>query len=340
MSNISSLEKGGLSSEGRLALLRKMVQIRRFEESCAQAFMHAKIKGFCHLYIGEEAVAVGTISALGEGDSVITAYRDHGHALARGLSAKECMAELFGKRTGCSKGKGGSMHLFSKEKNFFGGHGIVAGQTPLGLGIAFAHKYLETGKVTLCYLGDGAINQGVFHESMNMAKLWDIPVIYVIENNQYAMGTSVEKSSAGKVLADRGKGYGMEGIVVNGMDVEEVRKAALETVEKVRGNFKPILMEIKTYRYRGHSMSDPGTYRTREEIEKYKESDPILLYRARLMDEGVLTQEVFEKMEAEVDAEIDEALSFAEESSEPEIEEIYDDIFSPETQIEEIKRFF
>jgi pyruvate dehydrogenase E1 component alpha subunit len=327
-----------LQPEQKLALLRQMLLIRRFEEKAAQAFMQAKIKGFCHLYIGQEAVAVGTISALEADDAVITAYRDHGHALARGMTARECMAELFGKQTGCSKGKGGSMHFFSAEKHFYGGHGIVGGQTPLGTGIAFAQKYLGTNRVTLCYLGDGAINQGCFHEALNLAALWKLPVIFIIENNEYAMGTSVARSSAGEPLIKRADGYDMAGIVANGMDLDDVRAKTAEAVHLARTESQPTLMEIKTYRYRGHSMSDPGNYRTREEIEKHKERDPILIYRARLMDEGILTQEAFEKIDNEVHAEAQDAYDFADQSPEPAVEEIYDDIFSPEDQIPEIER--
>jgi len=330
-------KQNGAPSADRLELLRKMVRIRKFEEKAAQAFMQAKIKGFCHLYIGQEAVATGTISVLEPEDAVITAYRDHGHALSRGLTSRECMAELFGKATGCSKGKGGSMHFFSAEKHFYGGHGIVAGQTPLGLGIAFAQKYLEKKNITLCYLGDGAVNQGVFHESMNLASLWKIPIIYIIENNEYAMGTSIARSSAGD-LVKRADAYDMAGLSVNGMDLDEVRNKTYEAVQLARSESQPTLLEIKTYRYRGHSMSDPGHYRTREEIEKRKESDPILLFRARLMDEGILTQPLFEKIEEEITAEIQDAYDFADHSPEPDTSEIYNDIFSPEDQIPEISR--
>jgi pyruvate dehydrogenase E1 component alpha subunit len=322
----------------KLDLLRKMLLIRQFEEKAAQAFMQAKIKGFCHLYIGQEAVAVGTISVLKPTDAVITAYRDHGHGLARGMTPNECMAELFGKITGCSRGKGGSMHFFSKEKHFYGGHGIVAGQTPLGAGIAFGQKYLKNGGVTLCYLGDGAINQGSFHESLNLAALWKRPVIYVIENNEYAMGTSVARSSAGDPLSKRALGYDMESVIVDGMDIDEVRAKTTEVVKRARTESLPALMEIKTYRYRGHSMSDPGNYRTREEIEKHKKADPILIYRARLMDEGILDNAIFDKMSEEVHQEVEAAYEFADKSPDPEFETVFEDIFTPETQIDEISR--
>lgn len=336
--NVSFLRKGKLSAEDKKSLLGKMLQIRRFEEKCAQGFMQAKIKGFCHLYIGEEAIAVGSISVLDPEDAVITAYRDHGHALARGLSCRECMAELFGKKTGCSKGKGGSMHLFSAEKHFYGGHGIVAGQTPLGAGLAFAQKYLGNGKVTICYLGDGAVNQGVFHESLNLASLWNLPIVYIIENNEYSMGTSVARSSAEKSLIKRAGGYGITDAVADGMDLDDVRAKTAEAVQRARKESRPTIIEAKTYRYRGHSMSDPGHYRTREEIEAHKAKDPILIYRAKLMDEKILSNGDFEKMDEEISAEIEDAYSFAESSPDPDPEEIYDDIFAPETQIEEIAR--
>ena len=335
----SSQAQPALSGKaGRIGLLREMLRIRRFEEKAAQAFMQAKIKGFCHLYIGQEAVAVGTIAALAPEDAVITAYRDHGHGLARGISSRACMAELFGKSTGCSKGKGGSMHFFSAEKHFYGGHGIVGAHTPLATGLAFAQKYRGEKNITICYLGDGAVNQGAFHESLNLSALWKLPVIYVIENNGYAMGTSVERSSAGLPLTKRALGYDMAAMSVNGMDIDEVVAKTTEAVQVTRSKGMPMLMEVQTYRYRGHSMSDPGNYRTREEIEKYKEKDPILLFRARLMDEGLLKEGDFEKLDEEVEAEIEDAYQFADASPDPEISSIYEDAFTPETQIDEIPR--
>lgn len=327
-----------LDPQGKLQLYRQMLQIRRFEEKAAQAFQQAKIKGFCHLYIGQEAVAVGTISALNADDAVITAYRDHGHALARGMDPNACMAELFGKITGCSRGKGGSMHFFSAEKHFYGGHGIVGGQSALGIGLAFGQKYLNTGRVTICYLGDGAINQGAFHESLNIAALWKLPIIYVIENNGYAMGTSVSRSSAGDPLVKRADGYDMAGIIADGMDIDDVRAKTAEAVNLARTESLPTLMEIRTYRYRGHSMSDPGNYRTREEIEKYKKFDPILLYRTRLLDDKVTTEDALEAIDREVTAEAQAAYDFAEKSEDPAFETVYEDIFSPEDQIEEVPR--
>ncbi len=327
-----------LSAAEKLTLYRQMLLIRRFEEKAGQAFQQAKIKGFCHLYIGQEAVAVGTISVLRPEDAVITAYRDHGHALARGMTSTECMAELFGKVTGCSKGKGGSMHFFSKDKHFYGGHGIVGGQTPLAAGLAFAQKYQGSGGITLCYLGDGAVNQGAFHEALNLVALWGLPIIYVIENNEYAMGTSVARSSAGLPLTNRAAAYGMEAVTVNGMDLDEVREKTAAAVHRVRTESRPILMEIRTYRYRGHSMSDPGNYRSKEEIEKRRQQDPIERYAHVLLQSKAATQAKLDALDADVVAEVDHAITFAEESPEPNPSEIFDDVFAPEDQIEEIPR--
>lgn len=325
------------SESDRLDLLKQMLLIRRFEEKAAQAFTQSKIKGFCHLYIGQEALGVGTISVLNPHDAVITAYRDHGHAIARGMCPKACMAELFGKATGCSRGKGGSMHFFDAKKHFYGGHGIVGGQTPLGLGIAFSQKYKGDGGVTLCYLGDGAVNQGAFHESLNLAALWKLPVIYIIENNEWSMGTSLARSSAGLPLVNRAQAYDMAGIVANGMDVDDVRSKTAEAVHLARTESQPTLMEIKTYRYRGHSMSDPGTYRTKEEVEKHKMTDPILLYRARLMEEKILDNPTFDRLDAEAQKISQESYDFADQSPEPEISELWEDIFTPEDQIPELE---
>ena len=327
-----------LPNEEKLRLYRQMLLIRRFEEKAAQAFTQTKIKGFCHLYIGEEAVAVGTISTLNADDAVITAYRDHGHALCRGMDPKVLMAELFGKASGCSRGKGGSMHFFSKEKHFYGGHGIVGGQTPLGAGIAFAQKYLDTNRVTLCYLGDGAVNQGPFHEALNLAALWKLPIVYIIENNEWSMGTSLARSSAGLPLVNRAHGYDMAGIVADGMDLDDVRLRTAEAVNLARTESLPTLMEIKTYRYRGHSMSDPGKYRSKEEIEKHQAADPILLYKARLIEQKVTTDKDLEKMDEEIKAEVQAAYDFAEAAPEPELETLYEDMLTPEDQIDEIPR--
>ena len=328
-----------LSPEGKLGLYRQMLLIRRFEEKVAQAFQQTKIKGFCHLYIGEEAVGVGTISTLDLSvDAVITAYRDHGHAIACGMDINACMAELFGKATGCSRGKGGSMHFFSKEKHFYGGHGIVGGQTPLGAGIAFAQKYNNTGGVTLCYLGDGAVNQGPFHEALNLCALWKLPIVYIIENNEWSMGTSLARSSAGLPLVNRADGYGMAGIIADGMDIDDVREKTAEAVALARSESMPTLMEIRTYRYKGHSMSDPGKYRPKEEVEKRQKSDPIEIYKAKLLAAKVTTVEALEKLDEELRALVQVAYDFAENSPEPEIASLYEDMLTPEDQIDEIPR--
>jgi pyruvate dehydrogenase E1 component alpha subunit len=325
-----------MEPQEKIALYRRMLLIRRFEEKAGQAFQQAKIKGFCHLYIGQEAVAVGSISILNADDAVITAYRDHGHALARGMEPKSLMAELFGKATGCAKGKGGSMHFFSAEKHFYGGHGIVAGQTPLGVGLAFAQKYTNTGRITVCYLGDGAINQGVFHEACNLAALWKLPIIFMIENNEYAMGTSVSRSTAGDPLIKRASAYDMAGIQANGMDIDDVRAKTAEAVNLARTESLPSMVEVQTYRYRGHSMSDPGNYRSKEEIEKRRLIDPILVYQSRLLEQKVIDQATIDKIEAEVVAEVQAAYDFADQSPDPAVESVYDDIFAPEDQIDEM----
>jgi pyruvate dehydrogenase E1 component alpha subunit len=326
-----------LQPQQKLALYRQMLLIRRFEEKAKQAFTQGKIKGFCHLYNGQEAVAVGSISVLNEDDAVITAYRDHGHALTRGVDPNACMAELFGKITGCSRGKGGSMHFFDVKKHFYGGHGIVGGQIPLGTGLAFAQKYLGTGRVTLAYMGDGAINQGAVHESMNLAALWKLPIIYIIENNEYSMGTTIARSSAGDPLTKRAGAFDMAAIQANGMDLDDVRAKTFEAVSLARTESQPTLMEIRTYRYFGHSMSDPGNYRSKEEIETRRRSDPLELYKTRLLEQKVATEESLNALDEEVSAQAQAAYDFAEQSPEPEIETVFEDIFSPEDQIAEFR---
>jgi pyruvate dehydrogenase E1 component alpha subunit len=333
----SSSRLPDLQPKEKIALFRQMLLIRRFEEKAKQAFTQAKIKGFCHLYNGQEAVAVGSISVLNEDDAVITAYRDHAHAIARGVEPNACMAELFGKITGCSRGKGGSMHFFDAKRHFYGGHGIVGGQIPLGTGLAFAQKYLGTGRVTLAYMGDGAINQGAVHESMNLAALWKLPVVYIIENNEYSMGTTIARSSAGDPLTKRAGAFDMAAIQANGMDIDDVRAKTFEAVSLARTESQPTLMEIRTYRYFGHSMSDPGHYRSKDEIEARRKSDPIELYKARLIEQKVATEESLEGIDAEVTAIAQAAYDFAEESPEPEIETVFEDIFSPEDQIAEFR---
>jgi pyruvate dehydrogenase E1 component alpha subunit len=320
-----------LSAEAKIDLFRQMVRIRRFESESLRWYNKGKIGGFLHLYNGQESIAVGTISLCGEHDHVITAYRDHGHALAVGMSMDECMAELFGKITGCSQGKGGSMHFFAPDKNYWGGHGIVAGQTPLGLGLAYGLKYLGREGCALCYLGDGAVNQGAFHESLNLAALFNIPVVYIIENNGYSMGTSQKRSSAYRdCLAQRAEAYGMEWDVVNGEDLYEVRAKSHIAMERARKEHKPSILEITTYRYYGHSVADANwkKYRTPEEIEDYKTNhDPIRLWRRRLLDEKVLTEEQAEAIEEAARQEAVASAKFAEDSAPPTIDDIVKHVY-------------
>ncbi|MDB5672558.1 MAG: pdhA [Alphaproteobacteria bacterium] len=310
-----------------LEYYRQMLLIRRFEERAGQLYGLGLIGGFCHLYIGQEAVAVGLQSAMEPGkDSVITGYRDHGHMLAYGIDPKLIMAELTGRAAGISKGKGGSMHMFSVEHKFYGGHGIVGAQVSLGTGLAFKHKYADDGGVCLAYFGDGASNQGQVYESFNMAELWKLPIIFVIENNQYAMGTSVNRSSAEDQLYRRGESFRIPGLQVDGMDVLAVRGAATTALEWVRGGKGPILLELKTYRYRGHSMSDPAKYRSREEVQTVREkSDPIEHVKRDLAALGVSDEEL-KKIDNEIKKIVTEAADFAEQSPEPEAAELYTDI--------------
>lgn len=306
---------------------RDMLTIRRFEEKAGQLYGMGLIGGFCHLYIGQEAVVVGMQATLDEGDAVITSYRDHGHMLATGMDPRGVMAELTGRAGGYSKGKGGSMHMFSREKNFYGGHGIVGAQVPIGTGIAFAHRYKENGSVCLTYLGDGAINQGQVSESFNMAALWQLPVVYVIENNKYGMGTSVERASANPDLHVRGQPFGIPGKQVDGMDVLAVRAAGDDAVEHCRAGKGPIILEMLTYRYRGHSMSDPAKYRTREEVSKVRqERDPIERLRAVMLEEGAADDEALKKIDKEVKEIVSDAAEFAQDSPEPDPSELYTDV--------------
>ncbi len=305
-------------------LYREMLLIRRFEERAGQMYGMGLIGGFCHLYIGQEAVVVGMQAASQEGDQMITAYRDHGHMLAMGLDPKGVMAELTGRAGGLSRGKGGSMHMFSIEKNFYGGHGIVGAQVSLGTGLAFANAYRGNGAVAMAYFGDGASNQGQVYESFNMAELWRLPVIYVIENNHYAMGTSVERSSAMPDLHRRGESFAIPGRKVDGMDVLTVREAALEALEHCRSGKGPIILEMMTYRYRGHSMSDPAKYRTTEEVQKVRaEQDPIDKARARLLAEGLIDEAGLKEIDREVKAIVAEAAEFAQASPEPDPAELF-----------------
>ena len=318
-----------LSPDSKIELYEQMVRIRRFEERSLRAYQQGHIGGFLHLYIGQEAVAVGSVSAMSKDDHVITAYRDHGHALAVGMDMDECMAELFGKKTGCSKGKGGSMHFFAPDKNFWGGHGIVGGQTPLGLGMAYALKFNKKKGACLCFMGDGATNQGPFYESLNLASLWNLPVIYIIENNGYSMGTAEARHSAGEPLARRGDAFDIEWSVSHGHDLYEVRHTISEALELAHSESRPSVLEIITYRYRGHSVADPDqTYRSKEEIEEYKKSkDPINLFREKLLREGHLTEEVAAEIDKRAKEEAEASAEFAQASPFPEPEELMDDVY-------------
>ncbi|QWC58117.1 pyruvate dehydrogenase (acetyl-transferring) E1 component subunit alpha [Erythrobacter sp. 3-20A1M] len=314
-----------------LHFYEQMLLIRRFEERAGQLYGLGLIGGFCHLYIGQEAVAIGMQSALdGDKDSVITGYRDHGHMLAYGLDPKVIMAELTGREAGISKGKGGSMHMFSTEHKFYGGHGIVGAQVPLGAGLAFAHKYNEDGGVTLAYFGDGAANQGQVYEAFNMASLWKLPIVFVVEDNQYAMGTASKRSSAETHFHRRGTAFRIPGMEVDGMDVLQVRKAAEIALEYVRGGNGPVLIECNTYRYRGHSMSDPAKYRTREEVQDQKDHhDPIERLKKALIEKGK-SEDDLKAIDKRIRAQVSEAADFAENSPEPEPSELYTDVLVEE----------
>ncbi|MGB7923993.1 MAG: pyruvate dehydrogenase (acetyl-transferring) E1 component subunit alpha [Pyrinomonadaceae bacterium] len=309
-------------------LLYQMILIRRFEEKCAESYSLGKIGGFCHLYIGQEAVAVGALCALRADDYVITSYRDHGHALAKGMSPDEIMAELYGKASGCSAGKGGSMHMFDASVNFLGGHGIVGGQIPLGTGVAFASKYKGTDQVTLCFFGEAAVNQGAFHESLNMAQLWRLPCIYICENNQYGMGTSLERAMSLQDVSQKACAYEVASEFVDGMDVLAVREAVMRAVERGRKLALPTLLEIRTYRFMGHSMSDPGNYRTRAEIEKHQQRDPIKLFTESLKETTIINDEDVAAIEEKVREEVERSVKFAEESPEPALEELYTHVYA------------
>ena len=307
-------------------MYKKMLLIRRFEEKAGQLYGMGQIGGFCHLYIGQEAVVVGIQSAQIDGDSIVTSYRDHGHMLACDMDPKGVMAELTGRKDGYSKGKGGSMHMFSREKGFFGGHGIVAAQVPIGAGLAFSHKYNGNKNVSITYFGDGAANQGQVYESYNIASLWKLPVVFVIENNKYGMGTSVNRSSAGENLSDRGKPYGIMSEIVDGMDILAVREAAIRAIDYCRSGKGPYILEMKTYRYRGHSMSDPARYRTRDEVDKIrKTSDPIENIKSLLNKMGV-EDKTLKDIDTDIKSVIAEAAKFAQDSPEPSEDELFTDI--------------
>ncbi len=305
-----------------------MQLIRKFEEKAGQLYGQQKIKGFCHLYIGQEACASGAVSALKKGDKYITAYRDHGLPIALGTSPNAIMAELYGKETGCSKGKGGSMHIFDKSVGFVGGHGIVGGQIPLGAGLAFAEKYNKTGNVSVCYMGDGAVRQGALHETFNMAMSWKLPVIFVIENNGYAMGTSVKRTSNVTELYTLGESYDMPSEAVDAMRVEEVHLAMERAAERARKGDGPTLLEFKTYRYKGHSMSDPAKYRTKEELESYKLLDPVELVRSTILKKNFASEADLDAIDAKIKGIVDESVKFSEESPFPDASEAYKDVYA------------
>jgi pyruvate dehydrogenase E1 component alpha subunit len=323
------VDRPNVSKEELLKYYREMLLIRRFEEKAGQLYGMGLIGGFCHLYIGQEAVVVGLEAAAKEGDKRVTSYRDHGHMLACGMDAKGVMAELTGRIGGYSKGKGGSMHMFSKDRHFYGGHGIVGAQVPIGAGLAFADKYLGNGRVTFAYFGDGAANQGQVYETYNMAELWLLPVVFVIENNQYAMGTSVKRSTKSTSYWGRGVAYGIEGEEVDGMDVLAVKAASERAVAHCRSGKGPYILEVKTYRYRGHSMSDPAKYRTREEVQKMKdERDPIEQVRQMLLTGNHATEDDLKAIDKEIKDIVNEAAEFSKESPEPDVSELWTDIYA------------
>src|SRR5207253_5326747 len=330
-SKAASREPDAQLDEDRDTLVKvfhQMLLLRRFEEKCAESYSLGKIGGFCHLYIGQEAVGVGAISVLRPDDYVLTSYREHGQAIAKGISPEAVMAELYGKSGGCSRGKGGSMHLFDAEVNFLGGHAIVGGQIPLATGVAFASKYKETDQVTLCFFGEAAANQGAFHESLNMAQLWKLPCVYICENNMYGMGTSLERAMSSQNVASKACAYELASESVDGMDVLKMREATRRAIKRAREESSPTLIEARTYRYMGHSMSDPGKYRTRAEIEKYQERDPIKVFTKTLKDNGILSDSEIAEIEAQVKKEVERAVRFADERPLPDPKEWYTDIYA------------
>ena len=320
------LEK--FSDKDYLSWYESMLRIRRFEEKAAQLYGQQKIRGFCHLYIGQEACAAGAVSALRPEDKYITAYRDHALPVALGSSCNIIMAELYGKATGCSRGKGGSMHIFDVAHNFYGGHGIVGGQIPLAVGLAFAEYYRKTKNLCIVFMGDGAVRQGAFHESLNLAMHFKLPVIFAIENNGYAMGTSVTRSSNVEALYTLGKAYNMPSKPVDGMSVTEVHLAITEAATRARAGEGPTLLELCTYRYKGHSMSDPATYRSREEVKKYQEKDPILVLKNHILDQKIHTKDQMDQLDQRIKAEVQQAVQFAEESALPDPKEAFENVYA------------
>jgi pyruvate dehydrogenase E1 component alpha subunit len=316
-----------MTRDEALGHYRSMLLIRRFEERCAQAYVEGKIGGFLHLYIGQEAVAVGAMSLLRPDDYFITSYRDHGYALARGTDPRPLMAELFGRIRGISRGKGGSMHFYDVPSGNFGGDGIVGGHLPIAAGMGYAIRLRGTEQVVLCFFGDGAVNEGAFHEALNVSALWGLPVVFIIENNRYGMGTSLDRASSVKDLYQRGSAYGIPRRDVNGMDLMAVRGALMEAIERARREKRPTLLEVETYRYRGHSMSDPGKYRTKEEVEEMMRHDPILLFARHTQEQHRVTPAELEALDQEALAQVDEALRYAEESPWPSPETLYEDVY-------------
>lgn len=321
------MSKTKFTAKHYLQWYEDMLLMRKFEERAGQLYGMQKIKGFCHLYIGQEAIVAGAMTVLTPEDNMITAYRDHAHALAKGTSARKVMAELYGKETGCSKGKGGSMHLFDAEHRFFGGHGIVGGQIPLGAGIAFAERYRSTKNVTVCYMGDGAVRQGAFHEALNMAMIWSLPVIFVIENNNYAMGTSVQRTSNVTELYKLGLSYDIPSEPVDGMSVEAVHEAMDKAAKHARDGKGPFLLEMNTYRYKGHSMSDPAKYRTKDEVESYKAKDPLEMVLKTLIEKKYASEKEIDAIQKKVKDIVEDSVTFAEESKYPDPSELYIDVY-------------
>ncbi|MCI5055011.1 MAG: pyruvate dehydrogenase (acetyl-transferring) E1 component subunit alpha [Flavobacteriales bacterium] len=322
--------KSKFNKQTYLKWYESMLLMRRFEEKCGHLYIQQKFGGFCHLYIGQEAILAGMVSAMDKDDNVITAYRDHAHPLALGTSPNVVMAELFGRITGSSKGKGGSMHMFDKSKNLFGGHGIVGGQIALGAGIAFAEKYKGTKSVTYCFMGDGATRQGILHETFNMAMTWELPVVFIIENNNYAMGTSVKRTSNVRELYQLGSAYDMPSYPVDGMTCEDVHEAIANAADHSRNGKGPVLLEMKTYRYKGHSMSDPQKYRTKKEVEDYKKEDPIQKVLDTIMAKKYATDAQIKKIQQKVKEQVEESIAFAEKSDYPPKEELYQDVYKDE----------
>ena len=323
----------GTTVEQRRELLRSMLIQRRFEERCAEAYALGKIGGFCHLYIGQEAISTGVMSMIRPDDYVITAYRDHGQALARGVSPRSVMAELFGRQDGCSGGKGGSMHIFDAKTNFLGGHGIVGSHVPIAAGVGFAIKYRRGNQLCVCFFGEAAVNIGAFHEALNLASLWDLPVIFIVENNRYGMGTSISRSTANEDMLIRAKGYRMDGETVDGQDVFAVRECMARAIERARKEKRPTLIEMRTYRFMGHSMSDAvsGTYRTKNELEENMKRDPILVLHNKIYESGELTEGEMSKIDDEAKAIAQDAWDFADASPEPPLEKLYTDVYADTT---------